>query len=81
MPPAFSACKIDGKRAYDLARKGHDVELKAKRICIHELELLHFDPDAMTLDIRVRCSKGTYIRSAVVSSTMGPGVKLNTLKF
>ena len=63
VPPAFSACKIDGKRAYDLARKGHDVELKAKRITIHERELLHFSPDAMTLDIRVRCSKGTYIRA------------------
>ena len=81
VPPAFSACKIDGRRAYDLARKGHDVELKAKRICIHELELLHFDPDAMTLDIRVRCSKGTYIRSLArdIGRALGSGAFLTQL--
>ena len=63
VPPAFSACKIDGKRAYDLARKGKDVELKAKRITVHELEILDFNPTTMSLQLRIRCSKGTYIRS------------------
>lgn len=61
VPPAFSACKIDGKRAYDLARKGRDVELKPKTLVIDEIELM----DCALPDIRIRvvCSKGTYIRA------------------
>ena len=43
VPPAFSACKVDGKRAYDLARKGEEVELKAKTLVIDEIELLECD--------------------------------------
>lgn len=61
VPPAFSACKVDGKRAYDLARKGHEVELKPKTLVIDEIELLACElPD---IRIRVVCSKGTYIRA------------------
>lgn len=63
VPPAFSACKIDGHRAYNLARKGKDVQLKAKLLVIDEIELLHFDPESMLMTIRVVCSKGTYIRA------------------
>lgn len=64
VPPAFSACKIDGKRAYDLARKGEEVELKAKTLVIDEIELLECDlTEKMTAKIRVVCSKGTYIRA------------------
>lgn len=63
VPPAFSACKIDGHRAYNLARKGKDVQLKAKILVIDEIELLHFDPESMQMTIRVVCSKGTYIRA------------------
>ena len=63
VPPVFSACKVDGKRAYDLARKGKVVELKAKPINISKLELLDCDLDKMQISIRVSCSKGTYIRS------------------
>ena len=63
VPPMFSAVKIDGKRAYDLARKGIEVELKPKLLVIDEIELLSFDPDKMQLTIRVVCSKGTYIRA------------------
>ncbi|MCD8167090.1 MAG: tRNA pseudouridine(55) synthase TruB [Bacteroides sp.] len=61
VPPAFSACKIDGKRAYDLARKGEEVGLKPKILVIDEIELL----ECKLPDIRVRvvCSKGTYIRA------------------
>jgi len=61
--PAFSACKVDGKRAYDLARKGKDVELKAKTLTIDEIELQDFNEEKMTAVIRVVCSKGTYIRA------------------
>ena len=61
VPPVFSACKVDGKRAYDLARRGHEVELKPKTLVIDEIELLDYAmPD---IKIRVVCSKGTYIRA------------------
>ena len=63
IPPAFSACKVDGKRAYDLARKGEEVELKAKTLVIDEIELLECDLEEMVVKIRVVCSKGTYIRA------------------
>ena len=63
VPPAFSACKIDGKRAYDLARKGKDVELKPKVLVIDEIEIQDFDPVQMRLTLRIVCSKGTYIRA------------------
>ena len=63
IPPAFSACKIDGHRAYDLARKGKDVELKPKVLVIDEIELLDFNQEKMQATIRVVCSKGTYIRA------------------
>ena len=61
VPPIFSAVKIDGERAYKLARKGNDVELKAKVIRIDEIELLEFSQTSIR--IRVACGKGTYIRS------------------
>lgn len=82
IPPIFSACKVDGKRAYDLARKGKDVELKAKRITIDELELLRFDPESMQIDIRVRCSKGTYIRSLArdIGEALNSGAHLTALR-
>jgi tRNA pseudouridine55 synthase len=61
MPPAHSAIKIGGKIAYNLARKGKDVELKTRSIVIHEFEITRIAlPE---VDFRVKCSKGTYIRS------------------
>ncbi|MBO7272037.1 MAG: tRNA pseudouridine(55) synthase TruB [Bacteroidaceae bacterium] len=60
-PPLFSACKVDGKRAYDLARKGSDMQLEPKQIRIDNIELLEFD--LPKIRIRVTCGKGTYIRS------------------
>lgn len=61
IPPAFSACMVNGKRAYDLARKGQEVELKPKLLVIDEIELLECNlPD---IRVRVVCSKGTYIRA------------------
>lgn len=61
VPPVFSACKVDGKRAYELARKGEEVELKAKTLVIDEIELLLCE--LPVIKIRVVCSKGTYIRA------------------
>lgn len=63
VPPTFSAVKIDGKRAYEYARKGQEVEIKPKLLVIDELEVMAFDAEAMTLTLRVVCSKGTYIRA------------------
>ena len=64
VPPAFSACKVDGKPAYKLARKGKDVEIRPKTLVIDEIEVLECGlPAEPTLTIRVVCSKGTYIRA------------------
>jgi tRNA pseudouridine55 synthase len=62
VPPAFSALKIEGKRAYDLARAGQPVDLKSRRVLIERLELLG-RPDTDHADFVVSCGKGTYIRS------------------
>lgn len=61
VPPVFSAVKVNGKRAYELARKNEDVELKAKVLVIDDIELISYDLPNIT--IRVVCSKGTYIRA------------------
>ncbi len=60
-PPLFSAIRINGKRAYEHARKGHDMELAGRQVEFHQLELLSYQKPVAT--IRVVCSKGTYIRS------------------
>lgn len=61
IPPLFSAKKIDGKKAYEFARKGIDLDLKPNVITIHEYEITRLElPE---IDFRVKCSKGTYIRS------------------
>lgn len=62
-PPAFSALKIDGQRAYELARRGEMPEMAAREVVIHELRVLQVHEQAV--DLYVRCSKGTYIRSLV----------------
>jgi len=61
VPPLFSAIKIDGKRAYEHARKGSDMVLQSRKITISELELISFSNQEIKL--RIVCSKGTYIRS------------------
>ncbi|MCM1033785.1 MAG: tRNA pseudouridine(55) synthase TruB [Odoribacter sp.] len=61
VPPEYSACKIDGRRAYDMARAGVEVKLKPKILIIDEIELLEYSSEL--LKIRVVCSKGTYIRA------------------
>jgi len=61
VPPSYSAVKVDGKRAYQFARKGKEIELKPKMLVIKEIELLRFDlPE---IELRIVCSKGTYIRA------------------
>lgn len=80
VPPAYSACKIDGHRAYDLARKGRQVELKPKTLVIDEIELLDYTPQSIT--IRTVCSKGTYIRALArdIGEALGSGAHLTALR-
>ena len=82
VPPAFSACKIDGKRAYDLARRGREVELKPKVLVIDEIELQNFNPETMQATIRVVCSKGTYIRALArdIGEALNSGAHLISLR-
>lgn len=80
VPPVFSACKVNGDRAYDLARKGETVELKPKLLVIDELELLRCDlPE---IEIRVVCSKGTYIRALArdIGEALRSGAHLTALR-
>lgn len=91
IPPIFSAVKIDGKRAYKYARKGADVELKAKPLEISEIELLKYEdainadtgnPEGKEITIRVVCSKGTYIRALArdIGEALESGAHLTTLR-
>lgn len=80
VPPAFSACKIDGERAYKLARKGENVNLKPKILVIDNIELINFAPTEIT--VRVVCSKGTYIRALArdIGHALGSGGHLTALR-
>ena len=62
-PPAYSAIKVGGQRAYDLARQGAAVEMRARTVRIHQLELVHADAAHARILVDVDCAKGTYIRS------------------
>lgn len=80
VPPIFSAVKVEGKRAYNLARKGKDVELKAKPLEIKEMEILDCSLPQVTL--RIVCSKGTYIRALArdFGEALGSGAHLTALR-
>lgn len=82
VPPSFSACKVDGHRAYKMARKGHEVELKPKVLVIDEIELLSFDQVQMAMTLRIVCSKGTYIRALArdMGEALGSGAHLTALR-
>lgn len=81
VPPSYSACKINGDRAYKLMRKGTEVALKAKTLRIDEIELLWFDETKMQCAIRVVCGKGTYIRALArdIGQALGSGAYLTSL--
>lgn len=80
VPPTYSACKVDGDRAYKMARRGEEVELKAKTLVIDEIELLDYRQDGIR--IRVICSKGTYIRALArdIGLALGSGGHLTALR-
>ncbi len=79
VPPVFSACKVEGARAYELARKGKEVNLKSKTLVIDEIELL--ECNLPEIKIRVVCSKGTYIRALArdIGEALDSGAHLTAL--
>lgn len=80
VPPAFSAIHKDGKRAYELARRGEKVDLPPREVQILKLELARWDPPR--LDLLLECSKGTYVRSLVrdMGHALGCGAVLDGLR-
>ena len=84
VPPVYSAVKIDGKRAYKFARRGQEVELKAKPLEIKELEVEEMDLSGAEPWVRLRivCGKGTYIRALArdIGRELGSGAHLTALR-
>lgn len=90
VPPVYSACKVSGRRAFDYARSGEEVELKAKELVIDAIEILDFQSAAdaaekgekPSLTVRVVCSKGTYIRALArdIGEALGSGAYLTALR-
>lgn len=81
-PPMFSAAKVGGKRLYELARQGQEVERRPRKVVIHEISLLRFDHEKAEATIHVRCGKGTYIRSIAqeLGEALGVGGHLSALR-
>lgn len=81
IPPMFSAIKQNGKKLYELARKGIEVERKPRKITINRIDILEIDTENNTVTIDVDCSKGTYIRTLCedIGTKLGVGAYMNTL--
>ena len=81
IPPKYSALKIDGKRAYDLAREGKDFEIKAREIIIYDNSITRIDLEAGEIEFNVTCSKGTYIRTICddIGRALGCGATMTAL--
>jgi len=80
VPPVFSAIKVNGKRAFDYARNGRELELEARAVTIYEIRVTRFEMPE--LDLFIRCSKGTYIRSLArdIGIALGSGAYLTSLR-
>lgn len=80
VPPLYSAIKINGERAYKLARKKEDVKLKSRKVIIHQFDIVNYDPP--NAEFYVKCSKGTYIRSLVrdFGESLNNGAYLTALR-
>ena len=81
VPPIYSAIKVDGKKLYEYARKGLEVEIKPRRVFISRIELIDFDENAQNAKVLIACSKGTYIRSIAydLGRTLECGAYFNRL--
>lgn len=82
IPPMYSALKVDGKKLVDLARAGIEVERKARPITIYSLDVTPLSPEAGEYELRVRCSKGTYIRTLChdIGAKLGCGGAMASLR-
>ena len=81
IPPAFSAIKVDGERAYDLAREGVELDLAPRKVVIHSAEVTGA-PDADHLEIEIRCGKGTYVRALArdLAASLGAHAHVSALR-
>lgn len=81
VPPMYSAIKVNGKKLYELARKGKNIERKARKVSINKLELISFDEEKQQFIIKAEVSKGTYIRSLCddIGRALGPGACMGQL--
>jgi len=80
VPPRYSAIKVGGRRAYDMARSGEEFELKSRLIDIFDLKLIAFDPITQQAKLWVNCGKGTYIRSLAEQIAAKLGVIATTIQ-
>lgn len=81
-PPRYSALKINGRRASDRVRSGEEVVLSPRRVTVYDFEICGMDPDGVRFSFRVRCSKGTYVRSLArdMGAMLGTGAHLERLR-
>lgn len=81
-PPMYSAVKVGGKRLYELARKGEEIERRPRKVKLHSISLVAFEPSTGDATIRVHCSKGTYVRSIAheLGEALGVGGHLAALR-
>lgn len=82
IPPIYSAIKVNGKKLYDYARQGQDIEIKPRKVTISKIKLKEFDKTSQSAKITVACSKGTYIRSIAydLGAKLGCGGYLTALE-
>lgn len=82
IPPIYSAIKVNGKKLYDYARQGQDIEIKPRKVTISKIDLKEFDKTSQSAKITVACSKGTYIRSIAydLGAKLGCGGYLTALE-
>lgn len=80
-PPIYSALKVKGKKLYEYAREGKEVEIEARKVFIEKIELQNFDSEGQKAKILIKCSKGTYIRSIAydLGQNLGCGAHLSKL--
>lgn len=81
-PPMFSAVKVGGKRLYELARRGEEVERKPRKVHVHRIEMRGYDPATGEVSFFVHCSRGTYVRSLAneLGEALGVGAHLASLR-
>ena len=80
-PPMYSAVKVGGKKLYQLARQGIEIEREARAVTVHSIELLSYDEQSRTGELDIHCSKGTYIRTIIsdIGKKLGVGAVMSSL--